>query len=397
MTWPAHTSRVVPWQSQSRRGTREDRMLREITVSLPPLIAERSYVTPSSLVRETEDAVRDITTLDRETLGPIGALGSLLLRTESISSSKIEQIEASIDDYARAVAGIKANESATSMVAATTALSEMIHSAGSKRRIELDDILAAHKILMAEDPTDAPYAGTLRTVQNWIMGSDHSPRGAIHVPPPPETVSEYMTDLIAFANRDDVPAVAQAAIVHAQFESIHPFTDGNGRIGRALINAVFRRRGLTENTVIPIASAMVANRQQYFDLVNDYRTGTIDPFVRSLAAAMTVSARESRVSAGRLAVLPSEWQAAANPRVGSALTKILEGLAEHPILSAEDAIRFTGAPSSSIYAAMERLEAAGIIHQVTNRQRDKVWGATQVLDELDELTKRIAVEMNRAG
>ena len=81
----------------------------------------------------------------------------------------------------------------------------------------------------------------LRTVQNWIGGSDYSPRDALYVPPPPDTVHAYMNDLTEFANRTDIPVLIQAAIAHAQFESIHPFTDGNGRIGRALINTIFRR------------------------------------------------------------------------------------------------------------------------------------------------------------
>ena len=108
---------------------------------------------------------------------------------------------------------------------------------------------------MRDDPGESAYAGRLRDMQNWIGGSDHSPRGALYVPPPPETVADYLADLLDYANRDDVPTLVQAAIAHAQFESIHPFTDGNGRIGRALINTVLRRRGATTRVVIPLASA----------------------------------------------------------------------------------------------------------------------------------------------
>jgi hypothetical protein len=77
----------------------------------------------------------------------------------------------------------------------------------------------------------------------------------------------YMNDLLVFANRDDLPVLAQAAVAHAQFESIHPFTDGNGRIGRALINAILRRRRTTSRVVVPLASALVAHRDRYFDLL----------------------------------------------------------------------------------------------------------------------------------
>ena len=117
---------------------------------------------------------------------------------------------------------------------------------------------------MADDPQERAYAGRPREMQNWIEGSDHSPRNATYVPPPPRTVDDYMDDLLAFANRTDIGVLAQAAIAHAQFESIHPFTDGNGRIGRALINTILRKRGATRRVVVPLASAIVARRESYF-------------------------------------------------------------------------------------------------------------------------------------
>ena len=104
------------------------------------------------------------------------------------------------------------------------------------------------------------------------------PRGALYIPPP-ETVPGYMDDLVTFADRSDMPALLQAAIAHAQFESIHPFTDGNGRIGRALINAILRRRGATTRVVVPLASALVARRENYFDVLGSYRSGDLAPLV----------------------------------------------------------------------------------------------------------------------
>ena len=387
--WPAHTSRTIPWHQSGRHGSRADRMLREITVSLPPMIADLDYAPGPEHGIALAEAAREVIAVDADPRGLIGALGGLLLRTESVASSRIEQVDASMDDYARAVAGIRSNESASSMVAATRALAQMIDRAGESGRIRLDDVLGAHRTLMADDPVDARYAGRLRDMQNWISGSDHSPIGAVHIPPPPETVAGYMEDLIAFVNRDDLDPVAQAAIGHAQFESIHPFTDGNGRIGRALINAVLRRRGLTRRTVVPMASAMLAERDRYFALVNGYRSGHVDAFVADLARSTRIAAIESRRSADRLADLGEYWRTLTRPRAGSAAAKLLDLLAEHPILGAEEAQRLTGAPLSSVYTALDRLEADGVLRQVTARQRNRVWGAVDILDELDELAARI--------
>ena len=394
--WPAHAARTVPWRQSGRHGTRADRMLREITVALPPMIAELPYTPPPEVAVALAEAAREVIAVDADPRGHIGALGGLLLRTESVSSSKIERIDASLDDYARAVAGIRSNESASSMVAATRALAQMIDRAGEAGRVRLDDLLAAHRTLMEDDRMDGRYAGRLRDVQNWIGGSDHSPIGAVHVPPPPDTVPAYLEDLVVFANRDDLDPVAQAAIAHAQFESIHPFTDGNGRIGRALINAILRRRGLTRRTVVPVASAMLAERDRYFALVNGYRDGRADEFVADLARGTRIAAAEARRSADRLADLPGEWRELSRPRAGSAAASLLAVLAEHPILSAEEAQQLTGAPLSSVYTALDRLEADGIIHQVTARQRNRVWGVDDILAELDELAARIAAAV-RAG
>lgn len=391
--WPAHSSRTVPWVSRGSRGSKADRMLKEIDASIPPFIAELTYTPLPETAIELERAVREIVATDAGSDSQLSSLGRFLIRTESVASSKIEQIEASLDDYARALAGVKSNESAVSMVKSAQALHELVEAAGSGR-IEMGAILAAHHKLMEDDPAEHAYAGRLRDVQNWIGGSDYSPRGAVHIPPPHDLVAGYMDDLISFANRDDVPTVAQAAIVHAQFESVHPFTDGNGRIGRALINAVLRRRGLTSGTVVPIASAMVAHTQRYFDLVNNYRTGALEPFVLDVARSAQVASSEARTSAAVLAGLPGQWAGISKPRAGSAAAAIIGILLEHPVISADGVEQlFHSVSSTAVYEALARLEKDGIIREVTARKRNKVWSAILVMEELDDLADRIAQRM----
>lgn len=389
--WPAHDRADRPWTQSQRAGTREDKTLRSITVSLPPMIADLHIAIESDLAADLETAMREISRLDSAYGADLAALGTLLLRTESVASSKIEQVEASVDDYARALHGIRANSSAVSMVAATEALDSMIEAVGEDRSIELSAITSAHEALMQDEPGEAPHAGRLRTVQNWIGGSDYSPRGALYVPPPPETVPKYMADLITFANREDLPALVQSAVAHAQFESIHPFTDGNGRIGRALINTILRRRGATTRLVVPLASALVARRDRYFDVLNSYRDGDLRPLIATFAGSARVAAAESRITADRLGDMPREWRETVGPmRRGSAAAKILSLLPANPILSAEDTVSIVQAPRSSVFAAINRLRDAGVLRPLTDRKRDQIWGASLVLDELDDLGVRIA-------
>ncbi len=368
-------------------------MLREIQVSLPPLIAELPVRVDGALAASMESALGEVARLDADYADELGALGALLIRTESVASSKIEHIEASVDDYARAMHGVKANPSATSMVAATDALGAVIDAVGRRGRIELTDITSAHQRLMSvdESPLERAHAGRVRDVQNWIGGSDYSPRGALFVPPPPETVAGYLQDVVSFANRDDLPVVAQAAIVHAQFESIHPFTDGNGRIGRILINSVLRRRGATSSVVVPMASALVAHRDRYFDLLGDYRDGRARPIQAAFAEATRIAAGESRRTARRLTEIPREWRAQiGRVRTGAATDLLLRHLLANPVVSSDEASAVVRSAPSNVYAALDRLAHAGVIRPLTQRTRNQIWGASAVLDELADLSARIA-------
>lgn len=374
-----------------RSGTKDDRMLRTVTVRLPPKIADREPSVPSRLAPQIEDCLREIASLDVSHGSHLGALGGLLLRTESVASSKIERVEADVGDYARALHGIKANQSATSMAAATVALAQLIDSVEGSD-LTIDAVLRSHHALMRDDPTEAAYAGRIRDMQNWIGGSDHSPRNALYVPPPPDTVADYMADLIAFANRDDLSAMVQAAIAHAQFESIHPFTDGNGRIGRALVNTVLRRRSVTSRVVVPLASALVARREAYFDVLTRYREGDLEPIIDSFAKASRLAARESRVTAERMAEFPEGWrEAVGRGRSGSATQRLLEALLLMPVFTTSEAELKVGGTTSAVYRAVYALVEAEVLRPLTDRKRNQVWGVGDMLDELDDLSVRIGM------
>lgn len=392
-TWPPHVNETVPWRQAQRAGTREDRMLSEIDVTIPPLIATLDYTPALPLVRECEAALVAVAVSDTAAEGHSPALARFMLRSESVASSKIERISASAEDFARALAGSSRNTSATSMVAASTALHALVSDAGESGRVALDDLLVAHYALMKDDPEETRYAGRVRDVQNWVGGSDYSPRRALHVPPTPSRIPELLDDLLAFVNRDDVPVIAQAAIAHAQFESIHPFTDGNGRIGRALISAVLRRRGLTNNTVIPLASGILARRDDYFASLTRYRAGDPAQIVALIAESARVAAVEARVSIDRIRNLPDEWRAEVTSRHGSAVAALIPAFYEQPVMTAADIERSSGAGTAQAYKAIERLTAAGIVREITGRKRDRMWAAVDLMAELDDLDSRIQAGM----
>jgi len=386
--WPAHTTRVVPWTSTSRRGTRDDRILTEVTVSIPPMIAGTHV--PVIAERELFRARYEAADLERVADGVLSPLAGFLIRMESVASSRIEHVEATPVAFARAIGGLKENASAMSMVAAGTAITKLIDA--SSTTITLDEILAAHTALMQNDPdvTERSYAGRIRDVQNWIGGSQHSPRGALYVPAPPEEVPALLDDLIEFSNRDDVEPVTQAAIAHAQFESIHPFTDGNGRIGRALIGAILRRRGVTPHTVLPVASALAADTGHYFSLLTAYRTGDASPLVTDLALCVETAAREARGTARAFAQYEAAWREQAGPRAGSAAERILPVLLSLPVFTVEQLVEaLSDVPERSVYRGVQTLEEAHVLEAVTERVRGRAYAAMDVLDEFEDLDTRI--------
>lgn len=391
--WPAHSVQTVTWTSRNRNASQTDRELGEIDVSLPPHIGHLDHVADPRVVAEMEAALSEIGTLDKVDGQALGSLDALLIRTESVASSKIEEIAADIDDYARALHGVKANPSATSMANATTALASMVDEAGRDKKIRIEAILKAHRALLASDPQEQTYAGRLRDMQNWIGGpSAYSPIAADYIPPPPETVEAYVADLVSYSNRDDVPALTQIAVAHAQFESIHPFTDGNGRIGRALVNAILRRRGVTTNCVVPLASAIVAQRDLYFDNLAAYRRGHVEPLLSSFTTGSRIAAEEAAVTAVRLAGIPEQWRdTLGRVRTGSATHRLLQLIHTSPVVSADDVdLQFMGVARSSVYRSISRLEDNEILVPLTARKRNQIWGARAVLDEIDDLSSRIA-------
>lgn len=388
--WPAHGVETLPWQQKARSGTREDRMMRSVDATIPPFIASLDYTPSLEEMVTSEQALLTVAQADTDAEGHSAALSRFMVRSESAASSKIERINASARDYAKAIAGNKGNTSATSMVAASRALHELITTVGETGRFELEHLLSAHRALMINDPEESNYAGKLRDMQNWIGGSNHSPRGALHIPPAPERVTELMSDLISYLNRDDVPALVQASIGHAQFESIHTFTDGNGRIGRALVSAVLRRRGVTRNAVVPLASGLLARRDDYFDALGAYRLGDPAPLILLFAQSARVAAAASRETIAKIKAMPNEWREEIRPRKGSAADRLIDVFYDHPVMTAQEIEAAVGdIATSATYLAIDKLAEAGFIEEITGRKKDRVWAAAEVMAELDDLDRRI--------
>jgi Fic family protein len=395
--WPAVVVEERPWRTNpdqrgldGSRPNQRERMLTTISVEIPARIANQPVHLAPETTAACEAAAQRISALESRA-EHLGGLGELLVRTEAVASSKIEHIYADLDDIARASLGEQASDKARRTVAAGQALTTLTDSCNDAAPLTEQAILDAHHALLHDDRLEGAWAGRYREQQNWIGGSDFSPISAVHVPPPREDVEPLMADLIKFANRNDLSAISQAAVVHAQFEAIHPFTDGNGRVGRGLIGAALRRRQITSSITVPVAAAMLSAVDDYFDKLRDFRQGDLDSITDYVAQSALAAADASVESADRLAELPARWRDLVSGRRGSSSRALVDGLLRAPILDIARAERITGSTRARTYEAIDRLEEAGVLHEITGGSRNRIWVVTDVMTELRDLENRIGI------
>lgn len=394
--WPIHTTSTMPWQSGTR-GPRADRQTTTVRVSIPAPIAAVTWVPDDDTAALLDRAAAALRELDDQHGAGLTTLTGVLDRTEAVASSRIEDESADLDDVARAVVGVRANTSATLMVRAGGAVDRLVSSSGDGTITERA-LLDAHRILLCDDPVDGRYAGRYRDVQNWI-GGGNTPRLARYVPPPPELVPALMDDLFVFLRRDDLHPIAQAALAHAQFESIHPFTDGNGRIGRALIAAVLRRRGLTRTVKVPIATALVADRDRYFWHLERFRDGRADDWVRDVAIAIGTVCDEATLTAMLLDEAAADRAAGACADGPHAV--VGRALATDPVLTEDRLDRLLRGDEDLVDRVSGDLCRAGVLRPVTDRRRRRAWVAVAPAAELaafgDRVHAAVRQRANRVG
>jgi Fic family protein len=333
------------------------------------------------------------------------ALARILLRAESIASSKIEGLEIGARRLLRAEVARDMGEAVGDVTAAEVlgnidAMAYVIQSMQAGQPVALKQILDAHRRLLAGSK-GAGQAGRFRNTQNWIGGNDYNPCSAVFVPPPHDAVPALMDDLVSFSNDDSLPAVAQAAIAHAQFETIHPFVDGNGRTGRALIHLILRRRGLGLHVIPPFSlilatwakdyvSGLTATRYQGPSTSREAHDG-INLWIGRFAAACKRAVDDAESFEQRAQVLEKVWrQRLGRVRAKSATDLLLKALIGVPILTVSSASRVIERSFVQTNEAVVRLAEAGILRQVNVGRRNRAFEASEVLDAFTHLERQLA-------
>jgi Fic family protein len=375
-------------------GGRRERAGWSYEAFVPAQIADLRLDLDGEAVTAIASATRALGQLNdpRGQSSSLSALATSLLRSESAASSRIEDLAISHKRLARAAfkRPDRLGDRAIDVLGNLEAMTRAIELGASDKSIAVEDLCEIHRVLLRFSE-DRKIAGLLRDAQSWIGGNDFNPIGADYVPPPPEEVLRLLEDLCEFIARDDLPAIAQAGIAHAQFENIHPFADGNGRVGRALIHIVLRRRGDAINYIPPISLVLAARQKSYVAGLGRFSGGGVSDWCELFAEATGAAALEAQRFAAQVEAQQAEWlERLGKPRQDAAVTQLVHSLPEQPVLDVGVGRELTGKSHVAVQNALARLEDAGVLRRLNQRKWGRVWECDELLDLVERFEESVA-------
>ena len=396
------------WVSDQGSGlARRDRLSCDYEAYLPDSLVGRAVVLEGRVAADVSEAEASLARFAVE-LGALAdseALARLLLRAESVASSRIEGLEVGARRLLHADAERRLGEPPRDVTAADVlgnidAMVYAVESVTAGDRITVELLLEAHRRLLAGTRLEE-HGGRLREEQNWIGGSAFNPCSAEFVPPPPEAVPGLLGDLCAFCNEDALPAVAQAAIAHAQFETIHPFVDGNGRVGRALIHLVLRRRGVVSRVLPPVSLILATWADEYVAALSAMRylgsAGSraaqegLNRWAGLFAVATKRAVADADAFEERIQLLEQSWrERLGRVRANSAADLLLRRLPGAPVVTVQSASELIGRSAQATNQAVDRLTAAEVLTQSTTGKRNRAFEAREVIRAFTDLERRLA-------
>jgi Fic family protein len=395
------------WTSHFAGQTKADRRSCDYEAYVPDPLVGRSFGLDGDVAADVAEAETAIARLNVEASALIDteALARILLRAEAVASSRIEGLDIGARRLLRAEA-VRGLDDATSDVTANEVLGNIdamvyaIERVGAGDEITVELLLEIHRRLLSGTRLES-YAGMFREEQNWIGGSSYNPCSAAYVPPPPELVADLMADLCSFCNTDDLPGVVQAAIAHAQFETIHPFVDGNGRTGRALIQLVLRRRGLATRVLPPVSLILATWAKDYVNALmgtryrgpatsRDAHEGT-NRWVAQFATACARAVADAAAFERRAQEIEAAWRVrVGSVRKNSAADLLLRGLLGAPVVTVPSAATVIGRSFPAANNAVAQLVKAGVLQQVNVGRRNRAYEAPEIIAAFTDLERQLA-------
>jgi Fic family protein len=338
---------------------------RRIRAFVPALLQDRELTLDAPTAARTAAAATEVVHAAEALDADYEPLARLLLRSEGVASSYIEGVTAPVVDVvlAEEQLGRRATGAAAWVAGNLAAVSQAVATAEGGAALGVETLCEWHRTLMKGSPTPERYIGVIRNEQGWIGGT--SPIDAHLVTPPPSELSALLEDLIAYVNRVDVDPVTQAAVSHAQFEIIHPFGDGNGRVGRVLVAWVLTRR-LALLVPPPVSVAIAADVAGYSSGLVLFRLGDHRTWITWFADAVASGGRAQRALIANVEQIKQQWRdrlAATDrkPRSDAAVFAALDLLPRHLVLTSQILADELQISRKASLATLHRLARVGIL------------------------------------
>jgi Fic family protein len=386
--WPPLSYEKYEWVSRFNtddltRAQRE-RIRLPYQAAVTPSIAELQIDILGDLAADADEATQLLTRFDAE-VGPAGLpFASILLRTESASSSEIEHLTSGARAIAEAELGERDTGNAAQIVRNVRSMEAALTLADN---IDGQSIIAMQTALLGSFAQE--LTGSWRKEQVWIGGGSLSPHLADFVPPHHARVPRAMDDLVAFIARLDIPTLAHVAIAHAQFETIHPFPDGNGRTGRAVVQAMLRHAEVTKNITVPVSAGLLHDVDGYYNALDSYRRGDVRPIIAAFARAAGYAVVNGRQLLRDIAGIETEWEEKMlGLRSDATARRVAELAIAHPVLNYETVTRELSIAPTTTFRALETLTDRGVLRSANSQRRNRIWLAEPVLNSLDDFAAR---------
>jgi Fic family protein len=326
----------------------------------------------------------------------------MYVRKEAVLSSQIEGTQSTLTDLLRFETEAQAGQPIDDIREVSNYVDAMMYGLErlEKLPLSLRLIRETHARLMQSGRGGTKSPGEFRRSQNWIGGT--RPGNALFVPPPPNELAACLAALECFIHEDQsrLPPVIKAGLIHVQFETIHPFLDGNGRIGRLLVTLYLCVNGVLRKPLLYLSLYLKTHRADYYRLLQEVRErGAWEAWLDFFLKGVAEIANQAFDAATRIVDLfkrDRERITAESDRAGSAL-RVHEHLQQNPFLSANLLVERTGLTAPTINAALADLERLRIVEEVTGRRRGRVFGYTEYLAILAEGTEPLATVSGNSG
>lgn len=328
--------------------------------------------------RVLEDTIEELSKLDGFLKDKGLSFPMLLLRTEALSSSQIEHYNSSNRNIALAQLHHLKNNQANIISANLKALIQSLHPIDE---INLESILKVHQSLLND--SNPEEAGKIRDVPNWIGQSQVSPHGADYVPPYPTYLELNLKQLFQFIQRKDLHPLVIASFAHAYFESIHPFSDGNGRTGRVLIQMILHHSGFLDYLTIPISVGLVKNQNNYINALNVFRDGHYNEIIIQICdAALTVIPKVYH-ALKEIQNIKESWIQKINARSDAFIWKIIDEIISQPVIDVSYLVQKFNMNDQAVRNNVEILLNQNILSKINNAKRNVVYFSKEIIDVID--------------